>query len=344
MTWWLITQKRESAYQPEKELKNWGLTVRDFTLLSSLEARRSGTKGVQVHSVAQGGPSYSAKPRLLNNDVIIQVNGEPITQVNDLVTISQSLTKDKTVSVPVLVQFERNLANYLTVIKIGPEAEEKRPLEAWKPWLGVSTQVLTNELADALGLNKTTRGVRLSQVFPDTPAERAGLKEGDLIFRMDGQVVQAHRPEDVEVFGNMIKQYRIDSNITFEIWRTGKLLELQATLTRPTPANELPEFEDEDLEYTVRELSFADRVFLRITPDEKGVLVENVESAGWASLAGLRQGDILLKVNKEAVLNIEAMKRLMGKIHREQPNQVTFFVKRGIHTLFLELEPEWDPS
>ena len=37
MTWWLITQKRESAYQPEKELKNWGLTVRDFTLLSSLK-------------------------------------------------------------------------------------------------------------------------------------------------------------------------------------------------------------------------------------------------------------------------------------------------------------------
>ena len=267
--------------------------------------------------------------------MIIQVNGEPITQVNDLVTISQSLTKDKTVSVPVLVQFERNLANYLTVIKIGPEAEEKRPLEAWKPWLGVSTQVLTNELADALGLNKPLGVFGYPKYFRILQRERAGLKEGDLIFRMDGQVVQAHRPEDVEVFGNMIKQYRIDSNVTFEIWRTGKLLELQATLTkRPTPANELPEFEDEDLEYTVRELSFADRVFLRITPDEKGVLVENVESAGWASLAGLRQGDILLKVNKEAVLNIEAMKRLRKNSPQNNPTKSPFCQKRNTYLIF----------
>ena len=107
------------------------------------------------------------------------------------------------------------MANYLSVIKIGPEAEEKRPLEAWKPWLGVSTQVLTNDLADALGLEKTSRGIRISQVFPDTPANKAGLLAGDLIFRIDGQLIQAYRPEDVEVFGNMIKQYRIDSKVTF---------------------------------------------------------------------------------------------------------------------------------
>ena len=208
---------------------------------------------MQVHSVAQGGPSYSAKPGLLNNDVITEVNGQTITQVDDLITVSQSLTKDTTVPVPILVQFERNLANYLTVIKIGPEAEEKRPLEAWKPWLGVSTQVLTNDLAEAPGLDKTARGVRLSQVFPNTPAAKAGLQAGDLIFRIDGQLVQAYRPEDVEVFGNMIKQYRIDSKVTFEIWRAGKLLELQTTLDkRPTPANELPEYEDKDLEYTAR--------------------------------------------------------------------------------------------
>ena len=344
-SWELITQKREPAYQPEKELKSWGLTIRDFTLLSSLEARRNEKSGVQVHTVAQGGPSYSAKPRLIKNDVIIEVNGEKIQNISDLVSLSQELTTNLDLPVPVLVRFERNLANYLTVVKIGPEAEEKRPLEAWKPWLGVSTQVLTNELAQALGLEKTSRGVRLSQVFPDTPAAKAGLLAGDLIFRMDGQIIQAYRPEDNEVFGNMIKQYRTDSKVTFEIWREGKTLELNATLDkRPTPSNELPELEDEELEYTVRELSFADRVFLRIEPDEDGVLVENVESAGWAALAGLRQGDILLSVNQYPVSNIEKVKSLMTEIKKEQPKQIIFFIKRGIHTLFLELEPEWDPS
>ncbi|MEK9772420.1 MAG: PDZ domain-containing protein [Opitutae bacterium] len=345
MNWILITEKREPAYQTEKELKSWGLTVRDFTLLSSLEARREGKHGVLVHTVAQGGPSFSAKPRLIENDVITEINGRKIAKIAELVSLSQELTEGKSIPVPVLVRFERNLANYLSVIKIGPEAEEKRPLEAWKPWLGVSTQVLTHDLAEALGLEKTSRGVRLSQVFPGTPAEQAGLLAGDLVFRIDGQLVQAYRPEDVEVFGNMIKQYRIDSVVTFEVWRDGKTLELNATLTkRPTPANELPEFEDEDLEYTVRELSFADRVFLRISPEEHGVLVENVEAAGWAALAGLRQGDILLQVNQHRILNIEEMKGVMTGIKGEKANQVIFFVKRGIHTLFLELEPEWGPS
>ena len=342
-SWQITTRKREPAFQTERELKSWGLTIRDFTFLSSLEARRDSEFGVQVHSVAQGGPSFSAKPRLLEKDVITKINGEEVTKVEDLVSLSQKLTQDKTEPVPVLVEFDRNLANYLTVIKIGPEAEEKRPLEAWKPWLGVSTQVLTQDLAVAMGLDKSSRGVRLSQVFPDTPADQAGLKAGDLIFRIDGQIVQAQRPEDVEVFGNMIKQYRIDSRVVFEIWRDGNLLELNATLDkRPTPSNELPEYEDKLLEYTVRELSFGDQVFLRIQKEGHGVLVDNVESAGWAALAGLRQGDLLLKVNNNKIFDISGMTELMSQVHQEKPEHIIFFVKRGIHTLFLELEPEWE--
>jgi len=345
MEWTLKTEKRQPAFNPEKELKNWGLTLRDFTLLSSLEARREGKVGVQVHSVAQGGPSYSSKPQLVENDVITEVDGQPIHQISDLIQITRERTMGQTEAVPVLVKFERNLADYLTVVKIGPEAEEKRPLEAWKPWLGVSTQVLTAELAEAIGLPPQTRGVRLSQVFPDTPAERAGLQTGDLLFRIDGQIIQAYRPEDVEVFGNMIKQYRVDSTVGFEVWRDGQRIELNATLDkRPTPANELPEYEDEELEYTVRELSFGDRVFLRIQPEEHAILVENIESAGWASLAGLRQGDLLLKVNGTEVRGIQQMGELMDQIHQAKPQRVVFFVKRGIHTLFIEIEPEWNPS
>ena len=345
MKWRLVTEKRQPAYQPEKEIKQWGLTVRDFTLLSSLEARRGSQKGVQIHSVAQGGPSFSAKPRLIGNDVITEINGIKIDRTLDLQEVTRKVTKDQSSPVAVLVKFERNLATYLTVIKIGPEADEKRPLEAWKPWLGVSTQVLTNDLAEALGLEKSSRGVRLSQIFPDTPAEKAGLLTGDLIFRIDGQIIQAYRPEDVEVFGNMIKQYRVDSKVKLEVWREGEKVEIIAQLEkRPTPSKELPEFEDEDLEYTARTLSFADRVFLRMNPSEHGLLVENVESAGWAALGGLRQGDLLLKINGNRLSNTDELARLMTQMKEKKPNQVIFFIQRGIHTLFLEIQPEWDPS
>ena len=344
-SWSLTTQKREPAYQAEKELKNWGLTLRDFTLFSSLEARRKDMLGAQVHSVAPGGPCYSAKPRLSRGDIITKVNEFPIHQVSDMEKITRKLTYEKKNPIPLLVQFERNLATYLTVVKIGPAEDDTRPLEAWKPWLGVGTQVITRDLATALSLSQPARGVRISQVFPGTPAANAGLQTGDLIFRLDNQVIQAHRPEDFEVFGNMIKQYKIGSTLSLEVYRDNKSMEINATLDkRPTPGNEMSEYEEESLEFTVRELSFADRVFMRLETDVNFLLVDNVESAGWASLAGLKQGDLLLQIDGDGVSGIDSFKQKMKSLSKSMPETIIFFIKRGIHTLFIELQPEWERS
>ena len=209
--------------------------------------------------------------------------------------------------------------------------------------MGVGTQVITRDLATALSLSQPARGVRISQVFPGTPAEIAGLQTGDLIFRIDNQIIQAHRPEDFEVFGNMIKQYKIGSTLSLEVFRDNKNMEINATLDkRPTPGNEMPEYEEENLEFTVRELSFADRVFMRLEPDENVLLVDNVESAGWASLAGLKQGDLLLQINGDGVNGLDSFKKKMGSLSKSMPETIIFFIKRGIHTLFIELQPEWE--
>ena len=343
--WSLKTSPRESAFSKEKELKSWGLTIRNFTLMSSLEARRENKKGAQVHSVGRGGPSFSAKPALLPGDVISKVNEDTITSTKDLVEVSRKITRGKDEPIPVLVSFERGQAKLLTVIKIGPEAEENQPLEAWKPWVGVSTQVLTRELSEALGLPRTTRGIRIAQVFPGTPAEKDGIKEGDLLFRIDGQIIMAHRPEDAEVFGNMIKEYRTDATINLQGLRDNAPLDLNLTLEkRPPPSNELPKLKEKTFEFTVRELSFADRVNARVDKKHPGLLVENVEPAGWAALAGLRQGDLLLRVDDKLQLSIDQFEKTLQQLVDIQSKRVIFFVKRGIHTLFLELEPDWDQS
>ena len=110
-----------------------------------------------------------------------------------MIRLSKKITEGKKEPVSTLVTFERDMAKLLTVVKIGPEAEENRPVQAWKPWLGVSTQVLTRELSEALKMPKTTRGVRIAQVYPRTPAQKAGMLAGDLLFRIDGQIIQAYR-------------------------------------------------------------------------------------------------------------------------------------------------------
>ena len=343
ISWVLTTAKRESAFAKERELKSWGITIRDFTLMSSLEARRSTKEGAQIHSVGRGGPSNSAKPSLIRGDVITEINGEAVRGIKDLVHLSKKITEGKKEPVSTLVTFERDMAKLLTVVKIGPEAEENRPVQAWKPWLGVSTQVLTRELSEALRMPKTTKGVRIAQVYPRTPAQKAGLLAGDLLFRIDGQIIQAYRTEDAEVFGNMIKEYKPGSLALFSGMREGKKLDLNVTLEkRPDPSNELPDYEEETFEFTVRELSFGDRVSKRLKEKEPGLVVENVEPAGWASLAGLRQGDLVLQINGESMSEVKLFEKKMDQWIKEKEKRIIFFVKRGIHTLFLELEPDWD--
>ena len=162
MRWNLKTAARESAFAKERELKSWGLTVRRFTLMSSLEARRPNKS--QVHSVGRGGPSYGAKPMPIPRQRPLAVNGEAVANVEDLIRFPKKERRGKNQPVPTLVSLERDLADLLTVVKIGPEAEENRPLQAWKPWVGVSTQVLTRELSEALELPLMTKGVRVVQV------------------------------------------------------------------------------------------------------------------------------------------------------------------------------------
>ena len=70
--------------------------------------------------------------------------------------------------------------------------------------------------------------------------------------------------------------------------------------------------------------------------------MDNVESAGWAALAGLMQGDLLLEIDECTIRQVDEFEKQMNDITRKKPKQIVFFVRRGIHTLFLELEPDWD--
>ena len=341
MTWTVKTDEREATVDQPKELKNWGITARDITRLAALSLGRPDKKGVFVHSVLPGGPAKEARPEIRPGDVVLKVGHEEVANTDALKVRTATLLEGKDGPQPLLVQFERKGREYLTVAKVGPDKENAKPRQSRKAWLGIETQVLSRDLAEVLGL-KGKKGVRVTRVHPDTTAGKAGLQVGDVLLKLDGMVINAHRPEDDGVLGNLIRQYDSDAEVEFLLHRNGETIKLTTALEqRPPSASELDEYDDKDFEFTVRELSFHDRVNLRID-GETGVLVSRVANSGWAALAGLRSGDVVLKVEDQEVPDIDAFKNTLEKIKEGKPRQIVLFIKRGINTLFREVEPKWE--
>ena len=119
-------------------------------------------------------------------------------------------------------------------------------------------------------------------------------------------------------------------------------MKLSATLARqPKPASELAEYKDDRFEFTARELSLNDRLEAKLDEADQGVRIANVQNAGWAALAGLSSGDTLIAIDGQNVSGLEALKGTMLKLRETKPRRVMLYVKRGIRTFFLELEPKW---
>jgi serine protease Do len=74
---------------------------------------------------------------------------------------------------------------------------------------------------------------------------------------------------------------------------------------------------------------------------QKGALVSGVENGGWAAVAHLAVGDIVLAVDGEPVLRVDDLKARLQAVAAGKPPRVVFLVRRGVHTLYLEIEPAW---
>ncbi|MCU0795222.1 MAG: PDZ domain-containing protein [Akkermansiaceae bacterium] len=340
MEWKLTTELREPRMAPERESREWGLTLRDFTKVSALESGRTDTRGVLVDSVNIAGPSGQAKPPLGKEDVIHRINGTEIANLADFEAFTTRFVADLEKPAPVLVEFERRSESLATVIEIGPKPDPHRPETADKPWLGATAQVITDDLARAFDI-KGKRGMRVTSVIEDSPAGRAGLKTGDLLLKLDGRVINARRPEDSGVLPELIRAYPADAKISFDLIRDSKPMTLEVALeARPDDDSNAPAFQDNRFEFTANNLSDDARRELEIEAG-RGVLVEKVEANGWAALGGLMAGDVILSLNGEDVGDLDKLRSSLEGFRETKPESIVLFIRRGVRTLYLEIEPEW---
>ena len=337
----VTTAERQKAEDKQHEIKSWGVCTSNITYLMQKEMQLPSQDGVVVTGVLPSGPAGSAKPALREEDVIVSVGGTRVKDVTGLRAITKKIADGHSDPVSTLVNYRRNERDYATVVKIGRRENSRAGTEVTKAWLPIDLQVLTSDLAKALGVPGKT-GVRVTQVYPGTSAVKAGLKVGDLIVKLDGEVVPADQLGDEEVLPSQIRQYDIGAEVVLGVIRDGKPMDVKVTLEAcPRPARDYPKYEDQNFEFTARDIAFSDRTEGAMEKGASGVYVESVVEGSWCALANMRSGDIIAQIDGASVNGLDSLKQTMSSIAQKKPKHVVFKLKRGIHTLFVEIEPDW---
>ena len=179
-----------------------------------------------------------------------------------------------------------------------------------RPWLGVSGQPVTAELAASLGL-KRPMGVLVKQVAPHSPAAEAGLRVGDVIEAVNGREV-----EDEEALRFRVATLPVDSHAQLAVFRNGAGRSVAATLTAP------PEDPPRDTTTLGGEQPLAGARVANLSPalaDElgrpttaRGVIVLAVAPRSPAARLGLAEGDILAMVNGQPVDGVVRLRGLLA--------------------------------
>ncbi len=339
----LTTEKLLKDRGDENAFRGWGLTALEITPHMARQRRLDSTEGVLISSTRSGGPAVLAEPPLLREDVIRSLDGEPVRDLGEFVARYEAIMGRKPLPKFVRIGFERRFRQYQTLLKPEPDKEEDPPREVSKAWIGVALQPVLKNLAENLG-HPEAQGFRVVRVYPETRAADAGLNVGDIIFTLNGERVVPRGIQDAGLLDRRIRKLSIGDQARVGLYRDGEKIEIALELeqTRLTPA-EARRDRNRDFDLTVREITFFDRDENRWPADVAGVLVEGVESAGWAGLGGLDTGDLILRIGDAEIRHLADYRKAMRRIAEAQPERVAFVVLRGVETRYLFVEPDWKP-
>jgi serine protease Do len=207
-------------------------------------------------------------------------------------------------------------------------------------WLGVSIQEVTPELAAQFNLD-TPKGAVVTEVLGKSPAEKAGVKRGDVIVGLNGQEV-----ENLARLRLLVAAAPVGSRMTLQIVRDGKkkkvdvtigeLPEDVASLTRKPEAVE-GDFDNVLSGLTVGPLSRENALRFQLDPAGKGAVVLEVAAGSPASRAGIMEGDVIMEINRQEVATLDDYDRLARQIRKDK-GALLLIARRG-QTLFVGIEP-----
>ena len=184
-------------------------------------------------------------------------------------------------------------------------------------------QELTPEVARAFGLS-TTRGALITQIVPGSPADKAGLKTEDIILEANGREVR-----DFAHLRNLIGLMKVGDRVEFKVWRDGKTRIVPVVVGKDTEQAAA----GAKLHPRLAGATFAPADESN-SEDTRGIVVQALQPRSPAARLGLRQGDVILGVNRQRVETMAQFSKLAG----EDQKELLLHVRRGSNAFFIVVQ------
>jgi serine protease Do len=206
-------------------------------------------------------------------------------------------------------------------------------------YLGILPQDITHELKEARNL-QSTDGILVAQVDKDTPAEKAGLKVGDVVTGFNGTKVH-----DAQQFRFLVADAGPEARANLDIIRDGKTKKLEVKLGNRSEL--LAQNENQGgggektenwlgLEVETPSLSNAEQYGIEVIP---GALIVSVDPGSPADDAGLSRGDIILKIGEKEIRDAGDFYDASSEF-KDSSKPISFYIKRGTSNVFVAVTPE----
>ena len=210
-------------------------------------------------------------------------------------------------------------------------------------YLGVGIQPMTDEIAGALGLAKD-RGEIVQRVEPGFAAARAGIKQGDVIVKVNNREVS---PD--ETLSYIVANLPIGSNVPIELIRDNKRMTVTAVVGERPPEEQLAQADGDDnlddalpdqgsgkqnsatttLGLAMQPLTPAIARQLSIPAEVKGLVVSSVDQSGPAAQIGIQRGDVIISINQKPTLTVADAAAVVSEAKRAGRNSVLLLIQRG---------------